>query len=219
MPSPIFPSPPFVCPPQVVLLHVDGTTITRDGKTLIKLATACQSAIDERDRDGDLKRELTKVVARESASLKELEAKLASGPAAALRAAYLQLELQMRPGELAEFLSEPAVPEAQADAARAASQAYAAAKRAVAALPDHALDALRTERVPDAELREVVEAVCVLCGVKPDWAGAQLRLMPSAAAFRERLVRWRHSRAPGGIFGCGLRLPIGFPRSILDPAS
>ena len=69
----------------VVLLHMDGTTITRDGRQHMLLAYRCQSAIDEKKNDNDYMKSLQKLIDKERKHLVTLEKRLQKGVVAKLQ--------------------------------------------------------------------------------------------------------------------------------------
>ena len=52
------------------------------------------------------------------------------------------------------------------------------------------------QELPSDELRESVEAVAVIFGSRPEFGGAQARLMPKEGAFRERLLAFDKGQVP-----------------------
>ena len=53
---------------SVVLLHTDGTTISRDGKQHMLLAYRCQSAIDEKKSENETKKKARRAARLERAA-------------------------------------------------------------------------------------------------------------------------------------------------------
>ena len=71
---------------SVVLLHSDGSTITRDARQHVVLAYRCQASIDEKKQESTYQKDLTKLISKEKKHLKTLEKRLDAGVVAKLQA-------------------------------------------------------------------------------------------------------------------------------------
>ena len=173
----------------VVLVDRDGQTITRDGAILLELAYSCASALRAKAKNEkrfDEEREQVeterKRLSEQLTGLKPLEERLRK--LAAKLGALKPKEL----AEIGEFVSEPAISaEAQA-ALDEATATLEAAKAGLRSLTDAQLEHMRSTDEPSASLRAAVEAACVMLDTKPDFAGAQSRLMRSAHGLTRRLL-------------------------------
>ena len=170
-----------------MLLHLDGSTITRDARQHLVLAYRCQSALDERTQESGYQKDLTKLIGREKRHLLMLENRLDSRVVGKYGRCFDQLERQFRQNEFDEFVAErtelPAALQAELDAAAAAVDAACAA---VHLLEPEPLEQLRlATEPPNAALRECVEATAVIVGVRTDFSAAQAWLGPTKGCHPE----------------------------------
>ena len=188
----------------VVLLHMDGSTITRDGKQHMKLAYRCQTALNDKQQENKHQLELTKLIEKERKQLITLEKRLRKGVVARLERCTAQLIKHMRLREFEEFTTEQDAdlpPKLRADLA-AVEKAVEEAREKLRAIDAASLEQLRTASdAPNAELsvdlRESLEAVGVLFSLKADVSAVQTRLMARGAeAFRERLLGFNKMHVP-----------------------
>lgn len=80
---------------SVVLLHSDGSTITRDGKHHMILAYRCQTAINNKQQESQYEKDLTKVIDKERKQLTILEKRLQKGMVAKVQRCASQLIKQV----------------------------------------------------------------------------------------------------------------------------
>eukprot|EP00966_Prymnesium_polylepis_P110387 2554225-Prymnesium_polylepis.1 len=182
----------------VVLLHMDGSTITRDGKHHVKLAYKCQSSIDDKKHDNEYQKELKKAADKERKHLKTLEARLKVGVEKRLQEMADQLCAQARVKEFDEFLAEQAeLPAEVQEELDEAVRDVDGAREAIRALDADDLEERRLlQDTPSDELRESVEAVAVIFGSRPEFSSAQARLMPKENALREKLLAFDNGHVP-----------------------
>lgn len=142
--------------------------------------------------------QLVKAIDSEKKHLATLEKRLAKGVVAKLQRCASQLVRQMRVAEFEDFASEQTeLPAHLSTELEEAGKAVDAARTALQGLDEARLEELRVATAPPPdEVREAVEAVAVIFGVRSDWAKAQGRLMPSEKVFRERMLAFDKTQVP-----------------------
>ena len=182
----------------VVLLHMDGSTITRDGTWHMKLAHRCQAAIDGTTKESDYHKELTKKIAKEKKHAETLDKRVRKGVAAKLAQCTTRLVDNLRVDEFLDFLAvEADMPAELKKEIDEANKDVETAMSVITHIDAKELDALRHVQVPpDDDVRESIEAVAIMFGMKPDFATAQGKLMLRADALRERLLAYDKGQVP-----------------------
>ena len=139
----------------VVLLHMDGSTITRDGNLHMKLAYRCQASLNDKQQENKHQLELTKLIEKERKQLATLEKRLQKGVVAKLERCTAQLVKQMRLKEFEEFITEQAELPADLQADLASSEAALEAARVALKMADPAcLEQLRLAPEPPSEVQK-----------------------------------------------------------------
>jgi hypothetical protein len=183
----------------VVLLHMDGSTISREGSLHVKLAYRCQSSLNDKKQENKNQMELTKRIAKEAKQTATLETRLQKGVVAKLARCTTQLCKQMRKREFDEFIgSEQAeLPPELARQVSGAETALEGARVGIKALDSALLEQIcAASEPPSDQIKESVEAIGVILGLKPDFGNVQARVMAREDAFRDRLLSFNKAHVP-----------------------
>jgi hypothetical protein len=162
----------------VVLLHMDGSTISREGSLHVKLAYRCQSSLNDKKQENKNQMELTKRIAKEAKQTATLETRLQKGVVAKLARCTTQLCKQMRKREFDEFIgSEQAELPPELRELAAAETALEGARVGIKALDSALLEQIcAASEPPSDQVKESVEAIGVILGLKPDFGPGRLHV-------------------------------------------